>query len=198
MNSIYDSPTRPIVFIDTTVLCGALRSDGINRKILQATRFPHLFQPVFSKVCLFEFVRNAFEGLGKRKKKVIYSADDIEGFFQAFLNPLFEHYEGLPVNSILGRYSVETILREHLAIGDVLIELSKCDPDTAQSIVETQEMSEPLSKFDQDDFHVWVTAIRKNCNFILTSNHRRFPAEIGKIKRIHPIHFYEELSNVTD
>lgn len=193
MNSIYNSPIRPKVFIDTTILCGALRTNGINRKILQAAIFPHLFQPVFSKVCLFEFVRNASEGLGKGKNRVIYTADDIEEFFQAFLTPIFEYYEGLPVNSILGRYSVETILREHLSIGDVLIELSECDRDTAQNIVQKQEMSEPLSNFDQDDFHVWVTALRENCNFILTSNHRRFPAEIGDIKRIHPIRFYEDL-----
>lgn len=195
MNSIYDSPMRPKVFIDTTILCGALRTDGINRKVLQAARFPHLFQPVFSKVCLFEFVRTASEGLGKGKNRVIYSADEIEEFFQAFLNPIFEYYEGLPVNSILGRYSVETILREHLSIGDVLIELSGCDRVTAQNIAEKQEMSEPLSKFDQDDFHVWVTALRENCNFILTSNHRRFPAEIGEMKRIHPKDFYEEFLN---
>lgn len=195
MNSIYDSPMRPKVFIDTTILCGALRTDGINRKVLQAARFPHLFQPVFSKVCLFEFVRTAPEGLGKGKNRVIYSADEIEEFFQAFLNPIFEYYEGQPVNSILGRYSVETILREHLSIGDVLIELSGCDRVTAQNIAEKQEMSEPLSKFDQDDFHVWVTALRENCNFILTSNHRRFPAEIGEMKRIHPKDFYEELLN---
>lgn len=195
MNLIYDLPIRPKVFIDTTILCGALRTYGINRKILQAARFPHLFQPVFSKVCLFEFVRNAAEGLGKGKNRVAYSSDDIEEFFQAFLNPIFEYYEGLPVNSILGRYSVETILREHLSIGDVLIELSGCDRYTAQTIVEKQEMLEPLSKFDQDDFHVWVTALQENCNFILTSNHRRFPAEIGDIKRIHPVRFYEELLN---
>jgi len=68
---------------------------------------------------LFEFVRNAAEGLGKGKNRVAYSSDDIEKFFQAFLNPIFEYYEGLPVNSILGRYSVEMILREHLSIGDV-------------------------------------------------------------------------------
>lgn len=196
MNSIYDSLSRPKVFIDTTVLCGAIRKDGINRKILQAARFPHFFEPVFSKVCLFEFVRNAAEGLGKGEKRVVYSADDIEEFFQAFLNPIFEFYEKLPVNSVLGRYSVETIIRENLPIGEVLIELSECDHDTAKNIAEKQEMTEPLAKFDQDDFHVWVTAIREDCNLILTSNHRRFPYEIGEIKRIHPEHFYANLLEI--
>jgi hypothetical protein len=46
MNLIYDAPRPPKVFIDTTILCGALRVDGVNRKILKAARFPHLFQPV--------------------------------------------------------------------------------------------------------------------------------------------------------
>ncbi|RNF39615.1 PIN domain-containing protein [Planococcus salinus] len=180
MNSIYDSPAIPKVFIDTTILCGALRTDGINRKILQAARFPNLYQPVFSKVCLFEFVRNAANGLGKGDKRVRYGADDIEEFFQEFLNPIFEHYEHLPVNSVLGRYSVETIIREHLPLGDVLVELSGCDYNTAKTIAKKQEMAEPLSNFDQDDVHVWVTAIQENCDIILTSNIKRFPSEIGK------------------
>lgn len=72
MNSTYDSSPLPKVFIDTTVLCGALRTDGVNRKILKAARFPNLYVPVVSKVCLFEFVRNAANGLGKGNGRVVY------------------------------------------------------------------------------------------------------------------------------
>jgi hypothetical protein len=117
MNLIYDAPNPPKIFIDTTVLCGALRTDGINRK---------------------------------------------------------------PVNSLIGSYNVETIMREHRPIGDVLVELSECSHKTAKEIVSSQVMSEPLRRFDQDDFHVWITAIQEECDYILTTNHRRFPSEIGK------------------
>jgi hypothetical protein len=189
MNSIYDVSSPPKVFIDTTVLCGALRTDGVNRKILKAARFPNFYIPVVSKVCLFEFVRNAANGLGKGNARVVYDNDEIEGFLQEFLFPIFQHYTDLPVNSLIGRYSVETIMREHRPIGEVLVELSECNHDTAERIAMSQEMAEPLNQFDQDDFHVWVTAIQQECDYILTVNHRRFPSEIGKIKCIHPIDF---------
>ncbi|WP_156942528.1 hypothetical protein [Alkalihalobacterium bogoriense] len=55
-------------------------------------------------------------------------------------------------------------------------------------------MSE-LLRFDRDDFRVWLTPIQEECDYILTSNHRRFPSEIGSIKRIHPSDFYERLTN---
>ena len=112
MNSTYNSSYPPKVFIDTTVLCGALRQDGVNRKILKAARFPNLYVPVVSKVCLFEFVRNAAKGLGKGSSCVEYTHDEIEGFLHEFLLPIFQYYNDLPVNSKVGRYSVETIMRE--------------------------------------------------------------------------------------
>ncbi|NNU92497.1 PIN domain-containing protein [Geobacillus sp. NFOSA3] len=195
MNLIYDAPRPPKVFIDTTILCGALRVDGVNRKILKAARFPHLFQPIVSRVCLFEFIRNASQGLGKGDKRVVYNQQEIEAFLNEFLDPIFQYYTNLPVNSLVGRYSVETVIRENRPIGEVLVELSGCDHETAKQIVSSQEMSEPLYRFDQEDFHVWITAIQEECNYILTTNHRRFPAQIGPIKRIHPSDFYNHLSN---
>ncbi|MFD1031892.1 PIN domain-containing protein [Metaplanococcus flavidus] len=189
MNSSYNASYPPKVFIDTTVLCGALRQDGINRKILKAARFPHLYVPVVSKVCLFEFVRNAAKGLGQGSSRVEYTHDEIEGFLHEFLLPIFQHYNDLPVNSKVGRYSVETIMRENLPIGEVLVELSECSLDTAREIIASQEMAEPLNKFNQADFHVWVTAIQRDCDYIMTANHRRFPSKIRKIQRIHPHDF---------
>ncbi|SFG61493.1 PIN domain-containing protein [Sporolactobacillus nakayamae] len=195
MNLIYDVKIPPKVFIDTTVLCGAIRVDGINRRILKAARYPNFFVPVFSRVCLFEFMNHALEGLGKGINRVAYTPAEIDEFLQIFLNPIFEHYTKLPVNSLVGRYSSETIMRENLPIGQVLIELSRCSEEEARKIAQSQEMSKPLSVFDQNDFHVWVTAIRENCQYIVTTNHQRFPEQIGTIKRIHPSEFYEQLIN---
>ncbi|MFZ3588889.1 PIN domain-containing protein [Bacillus sp. DJP31] len=195
MNLIYNVPKSPKVFIDTTVLCGALRVDGINRRILRAARFPFLYRPIISRVCLFEFVRNAAQGLGNGNNRVIYNQEEIEMFLHEFLSPILDQYSNLPVNSLIGRYSVETIIREHRPIGEVLVDLSGCDHNRANQIVSTLEMSEPLRRFDQDDFHVWITAIQEECEYILTTNKRRFPSAIGNIKRIHPRDFYEQLSN---
>ncbi|GGN61508.1 PIN domain-containing protein [Oceanobacillus indicireducens] len=57
----------------------------------------------------------------------------------------------------------------------------------------SQEMSEPLHRFDQDDFHVWITVIQEKCDYIVTTNTRRFPSQIGNIQRNHPGDFYDFL-----
>mgnify|MGYP002347280239 CR=1 FL=1 len=62
------------------------------------------------------------------------------------------------------------------------------------NLATNQELSEPLHKFDQDDFHVWVTAIQTHCNYIVTANTKRFPKRIGLIERIHPKDFYYMLT----
>ncbi|QHS23772.1 PIN domain-containing protein [Virgibacillus sp. MSP4-1] len=191
MNLIYDAPYPPKIFIDTTVLCGALRTNGVNRKLLKIARNPLLYRPVISRVCLFEFIRNASEGLGG----VVYTQQQIEGFIDYFLTPIFDYYMELPVNSLVGRYNVEIIIREHRPIGDVLVELSGYSHERAKEIATSQEMDEPLRRFDQDDFHVWITAIQEECNYILTTNHRRFPSEIGRIRRIHPSSLYKDLTD---
>ncbi len=49
MSSIFKRNSPPKVFLDTTVLCGALRKDGINRKILRAAQFPHFYRPIIQK-----------------------------------------------------------------------------------------------------------------------------------------------------
>ncbi|MBL4952044.1 PIN domain-containing protein [Neobacillus sp. YIM B02564] len=196
MNLIYDAPRPPKVLIDTTVLCGAIRMSGVNRTILQSAQLKGLFQPVFSKVGLFEFLyKTTVDGLGRGNKKVIYEWGEAEEFLDLFVYPLLKQYSTIPVNSIVGRYTVEAYIKGHRPIGEVLVELSGCDEETARKIVANQEMKEPLQHFDPKDFYVWVTAIQEECDYILTSNHRRFPSEIGPIKRIHPSDFYEHLSN---
>ncbi|KHF27603.1 Aldehyde dehydrogenase [Anoxybacillus sp. BCO1] len=112
---------------------------------------------------------------------VIYTLQEIEAFLNEFLCPIFRYYTNLPVNSLVGRYSVETIMRENRPIGEVLVELSGCDHETAKQIITSQEMSEPLYRFDQEDFHVWITAIQEECDYILTTNYRRFPARLDRL-----------------
>lgn len=138
-------------------------------------------------------MRNASNGLGKGDKMLKYNIEEIKTFTDAFLAPIFDHYSDLPVNSIVGRYSMETIIRENQPIGEVLTTLSECSDEEAKQIASSHEMSEPLRRFDQDDFHVWVTAIQEECDYIVTANTRRFPAEIGNIQRIHPGDFFDYL-----
>lgn len=56
-------------------------------------------------------------------------------------------------------------------------------------------MQEPLREFDEQDVHVWVTAIQENCSFIVTNNTKRFPKSIGDIQRIKPGDFYHLIMN---
>lgn len=192
MSSTYNltSPSLPVkAMIDTTVLCGAIRSPrGINEKILILARANILFTPVFSRVCLLEFQRNALKGLGN----VVYSPDEVESYINGMIYPILD--ENPPVNSAVGRYSIETILRENRPIKEVLELLSGHTLDEVDDIAANQELSEPLHKFDQEDFHVWVTAIQTRCEYIVTANSKRFPKKIGKIERIHPSDFYNMLT----
>lgn len=195
MNSIFNTVTPPKVFLDTTVICGAIRKNGVNRKILQSARLPYLYRPVISKVCLFEFIRNATNGIGKGNKMVKYATWEIQSFLDDFVFPILENYSDLPVNSVVGRYSIETRIRDHRPIGEVLIELTGLSNDDAEklAIKQSKEMKVPLNKFDQEDFHIWATAIQHECEYIISTNTRRFPSEIGKIKRIHPMEFYQQV-----
>lgn len=179
----------PKVFIDTTVLCGALRSPvSVNEKILGLARANILFTPVLSKVCLLEFKRNALKGLGN----VAYSPQEVEKYIKGMIYPILDEHR--PVNSDVGRYSIETVLRENRPVKEVLELLSGHTMEEVDDIAANEELSEPLHKFDQDDFHVWVTAIQTECNYIVTANSKRFSKQIGKIERIHPSDFYYMLT----
>lgn len=154
-------------------------------------RSPQFYIPIVSDICLIEFIRKATEGLGRKEKTIQYDYYEIQSFIDEFLSPILDYYRELPIKSVLGRYSIEAIIRENRPIGDVLVELSACNDETAIEITKSEEMHIPLHKFDQNDFHVWITAINENCHYIVTSNDKRFPKYIGKIQRIHPLSFYE-------
>lgn len=184
-NSTFRStPIR--IFLDTTFLLGSLLKDGLQRQLLNIVGASNLVAPVVSKVCLYEFCRKAFNGVGPSDR--IFQYEEIAFFLNEYFGGILDDYP--PVNSVVGRYSVETISRENRPIGEVLVELSDCTPEQALKIVQQQEMNEPLHKFDQNDFHVWVTAIQTQCDYIVTSNTRRFPKRIGDIQRIHPYDFF--------
>ncbi|MFD1067806.1 PIN domain-containing protein [Oceanobacillus locisalsi] len=193
MNSIFHRDKPPKVFLDTTVICGAIRKDGINRNLLKLARMTDLYHLVLSKVCLFEFVRNAINGIGRGSKEIKYEIWEIEKFMFDFIYPILEIYEKLPVNSVVGRYSMETRRRENQPIGKVLSELTGLNHEKAKrlAINQTSEMKIPLNYYDQEDFHVWAAAIQQNCQYIITTNTRRFPSQIGKIKCMHPAVFYQ-------
>ncbi|HET7578156.1 MAG TPA: PIN domain-containing protein, partial [Bacillales bacterium] len=164
MNSISFNPL-PKVFLDTTILCGALRKpEGLQSNLLEFAGTSIIFQPVISRVCLLEFYRNALNGLGN----LVYSDQEIRLFLNEYIDPILNGVS--PTNSVVGRYSIETVLRENRPIGEVLIELSGCTTEQARQIIKQQEMDEPLHQFDQNDFHIWVTAIQAECRYIVTSN----------------------------
>ncbi|TYS40756.1 PIN domain-containing protein [Bacillus infantis] len=175
--------------IDTTVLCGAIRKPGgINESILTLARASILFTPVLSKVCLLEFQRKAIDGLGN----IAYSPDEVERYINGFIYPILDDHP--PVNSVVGRYSIETVLREHRPIKEVLELLSGYTLKEVDDLAANQELSEPLYSFDQNDFHVWATAIQTDCHYMVTANSKRFPKKIGTIQRIHPSDFYNMLT----
>lgn len=67
------------VLFDTTVLCGAIISPGVNYKLIQLARSAELFEPVISEVVVCEFIEHCRKGL----KGVDYSENEIDAFFRA-------------------------------------------------------------------------------------------------------------------
>ena len=178
------SSTKPRALLDTTVLCGALCTDGVNRQLLRLGWGSLYYQPVLSRVTLFEMYNVA---INKGLRGVRYSSDDIEAFMQDVVSPLLEN--NTAVNSVIGRYHVLSKLYEHRPTGEVLAELSGCTQVDTVEIIRTAGMDQPLSHYDPEDMHVWLSAIQEKCDYMVTSNTRRFPECIGRIQRIHPKEF---------
>lgn len=185
MNSTFRIPKA---FIDTTVLCGAIRVNGLNRKLLQLAQSSIFYTPVMSVVCLLEFYQKALsDGIGG----VIYPLEVVDEFMENLIYPVLE--EKNAIHTKVGRYSFESVWFYHRPTGEVLSKLTHKTLEEAEAIIQTAGMEEPLFKYDPNDMHVWLGAIEEDCDYIVTSNEHRFPKKIGKIERIRPTVFYNIL-----
>ncbi|WP_456276382.1 PIN domain-containing protein [Bacillus sp. AK128] len=177
--------SSPIVLFDTTVLCGAIRGEGINRQLLKLAAQTLSYRVVISRVCLMEFMRNAtYDGISG----VTYSIEMVEGFLDMFVYPILENDPA--VNSVVGRHHWEIVRRNEMKIGQALAEISGLSTEEAVCLAEESGMQKPLRDYDEQDVHVWVTAIKEKCSYIVTKNTKRFPEAIGEIKRIKPGQLY--------
>lgn len=181
----FSEPPSFSVLLDTTVLCGALLTNGINRKLLKLAGESLVFTPVLSRVCLMEFYKKAlFDGLAGN----VYEESEVQRFLDFFVYPILENKEA--VNSRVGRHHLEIVKREGMPIGQALAEISGLATNEAVRLAEDQGLQQPLRDYDQQDVHVWVTAIQERCTYMVSSNIKRFPERIGKINRIRPGDFY--------
>lgn len=180
--------TSPRVLFDTTVLCGAIHSSGINRQLLTIASQTIDYRVVISRVCLMEFYHNALiKGIGGQK----YPLDLVNNFLEMFVYPILDNQPA--VNSRVGRLAHDIVSRLGYPIGKALVEISDCDTQTAVSIAQDHGLQKPLSNYDENDVHVWVTAIKEECKYIITSNTKRFPQSIGVIEVIKPGVFYNKI-----
>lgn len=111
------SSNLPRTFIDTTVLCGAIRVNGLNRRLLELAQASFFYIPVISKVCLFEFYNQA---LNKGISHVIYDIETLDLFMEDWIYPILEEHHA--INTRVGRYSFESKLYSNRPIGEVLSE----------------------------------------------------------------------------
>ena len=184
--------SQPLLLFYLTLLffVGAIRSNGINRQLLRMAFQTIDYKVVLSKVCLLEFMKNAtYEGIGG----TTYLIEMVEGFLDSFVYPILENTPA--VNSAIGRYHWEIIRRREMQIGQALAEISGISTEEAIRLAEAKGMQEPLREFDEQDVHIWVTAIQENCSFIVTNNTKRFPKTIGETQRIKPGDFYNLIIN---
>ncbi|MFZ3589170.1 PIN domain-containing protein [Bacillus sp. DJP31] len=175
----------PSVMFDTTVLCGALITDGVNRQLLRLASQTVDFHPILSKVCLLEFYKKAvYDGISGMK----YKKELVEDFLELFVYPILSNSPA--VNSKVGRYHSEIIRRNEMRIGQALAEISGFSTTNAVSLIEDAGLQDPLRYYDEQEVPVWVTAIHEKCRFIVTSNTKRFPKSIGNIIRVRPGDFF--------
>ncbi len=191
--SLTSTSTTLKVMLDTTVLCGALLTNGVNFKLLQAARLG-IYQPVISNVCLLEFVRNASKGFKIKGKIKSFEWETIDCFLEGFVFPALQEEE--VTNSTVSRESFEVIKRltkKPSSIGQAITEIVNLTDEQVLQIIKQQEMAMPLDQYDHQDFHVWATALETNCQSIVTKNTNRFPTRIGSITRVDPVDFYKSL-----
>ncbi|WP_411344432.1 PIN domain-containing protein [Paenibacillus sp. WLX1005] len=183
-----NSSKHVVALLDTTVLCGAIRNDGINRRLLLLAADYCSFKPVLSRVCLMEFYQKAlYDGIAG----VVYPLHIVEQFLDYFIYPILEDLPA--VNSQVGRHHWEIVKRQHTDVGQALAELSGFTTEQAVALAKQMGVGNSLSLYDPQDVHVWVTALRQQCHYIVTSNTQRFPQQIGTIIRIRPGEFYNYL-----
>ncbi|WP_404459823.1 PIN domain-containing protein [Sutcliffiella horikoshii] len=194
--SLISTLNTPKAMLDTTVLCGALLTDGANRSLLRIARLG-IYQPVISNVCLLEFLHNASKGLGKGSKKKVFDWNTIDTFLNFFVFPSLLGKE--VTNSVVSRNSYEVIklltLKPHHSLGDAILQIMSLSEAQLKELIIEKDMQLPLEDYDINDFHVWSTAIENNCDYIITSNTKRFPKKVGPITRIHPIEFLRILES---
>lgn len=126
----------------------------------------------------------SYDGIGG----VTYPIEIVEEFLNMYVYPILKNSPA--VNSVVGRYHWEIVRRNNMEIGQALAEISGISTEEAIKLAMANGMNEPLRNFDEQDVHVWVTAIKEKCSFIVTSNSKRFPKFIGDIKRIRPGDFH--------
>jgi len=169
------SDTSPLVLFDTTVLCGAIRTKGMNRQLLTLAAQTVDYRVVLSRVCLLEFYHNAvYKGIGG----VTYPPQVVDEFMDLFVYPILDNQPA--VNSRVGRHALDIVRRLGTPIGQALAEISECSTQTAVAIAEDRGLKQPLINYDENDVHVWVTAIAQNCNYI---SHQQYKALPSKYRR---------------
>lgn len=94
--SLTSTLITPKAMLDTTVLCGALLTNGVNYKLLREANLGS-YQPVISNVCLLEFIRNAANGFKVNGKIKSFDWGTIDSFLEGLIFPALQ--EGKVTNS---------------------------------------------------------------------------------------------------
>ena len=153
--SLISTLNTPKAMLDTTVLCGALLTDGANRSLLRIARLG-IYQPVISNVCLLEFLHNASKGLGKGSTKKVFDWNTIDTFLNFFVFPSLLGKE--VTNSVVSRNSYEVIklltLKPHHSLGDAILQIMSLSEAQLKELIIEKDMQLPLEDYYINDFHV--------------------------------------------
>ncbi len=176
------------VLFDTTVLCGAILTPGVNYNLIQLARSAELFEPIISEVVVCEFIEHCRKGL----KKIVYSEEEIDAFFTAVKPVLdFDNIRRIGI----GKELWVDMCQSQRPIGVYLHNLFyiKTNKNRVDLLKYLEDEGKKLADIDHGDIHVMYAAIEHNCNILLTANTDDFPTKLGNIEIIRPGAYYEYL-----
>ena len=177
------------VLFDTTVLCGALLTRGVNYKLLQLAQIPTLFEPVITEVVVCEFIANCRKGI----RGITYSEKEIDLFFEAF-TPLLDF--GNIKRIQVGRQLWIDVTKAKQPIGQFLYHLFQLRTGQRKEelLKALADEDKRLENIDPSDIHVMFGALEHNCNILLTANADDFPKTFGNVEVVRPRAYYEYLT----
>lgn len=174
------------VVVDTNILCAAILTPGLSRKLLQLGRSGLIYEPVIGEVVVCEFIEHCRKGMRGRT----FSEEEIDDFFRMVAPMLdFENIKRIRI----GKELWIDVTRLKMPVQQCLYDMFYTDLGVRKSelLLELEQYGKNLEDVDLGDLHVMYSALQYDCNVIVTTNTDDFPKVLGEIEVFKPGYYYD-------